>query len=175
MNDEVNAIGREDTLLKKPVGPTVSGIIDCRDQVNPLHGFVIEEGAVPSALAPLFQTMLETLPGRVSPKHLPLKQRLRNLGARMKSALLGAYVAGGSAEKTQVYLIMSHDTNQAVLTLEHYKPMLRWLGVGRSERVKRLNGILAKATEAMGGIYVNNPFFAAFGQQEVRLFTLRIT
>ena len=174
MNEEVNAIGREDTLPNKPVGPTVSGIIDCRDQVNPLHGFVIEEGAVPAALAPLFQTMLETLPGRMSPKHLPLAQRLRNLVARIKSGLLGPYIAGGSTEKTQVYLIMSHDTNQAILTLEHNKPVLRWLGVGRSERVKRLNCILAKATEAMGGTFVNNPFYAALGQQEVRLFTLHM-
>ena len=174
LNEEVNAIGREDTALNKPIGPTVSGIIDCRDQVNPLHGFVIEEGAVPAALAPLLRTMLEALPGSTSPKDVSLAQQLKKIVARIRSGLLGPYAAGGSIEKTQVYLVMSHDTSQAILTLEHNKPVLRWLGVGRSERVKRLNGILAKATESMGGTFVNNPFFAALGEQEVRLFFLHM-
>ena len=133
-----------------------------------MHGFVIEEGAVPVALATLLQTMLESLPGSMSPKDVPLAQRLKKVVARMRSRLLGPYIAGGSVEKTQIYLVMSHDTNQAILTLEHNKPVLRWLGVGRSERVRKLNGILAKATESVGGTFINNPFFAALGQQEVR-------
>jgi hypothetical protein len=73
-------------------------------------------------------------------------------------------------ENTQVYLVMSHDSNQAILSLSDDKPVLRFLGVGRSEHVRYLNGLLAKATNAVGGTLVNNPFFAAFGEQEVCIF-----
>lgn len=45
--------------------------------------------------------------------------------------------------------------------------MLEFLGVGRSDHVKYLNRLLAKATEAVGGTLVQNPFFALMGNQEV--------
>jgi hypothetical protein len=74
----------------------------------------------------------------------------------------------GSLERTQTYLVMSHDSNQAVMRMgENDKPALTFLGVGRSDHVKYLNGILAKATNAVGGTFINSPFFAALGQQEV--------
>lgn len=57
--------------------------------------------------------------------------------------------------------------NQAILTLQDDKPVLEFLGVGRSGHVKKLNELLAKATEAVGGTLVQNPFFALMGQQQV--------
>jgi hypothetical protein len=72
-----------------------------------------------------------------------------------------------SIERTQVYLIMSHDSNQAILTLKDDKPVLEFVGVGKSEHVKYLNGILRDATEAVGGTFVQSPFYAALGQQEI--------
>jgi hypothetical protein len=45
--------------------------------------------------------------------------------------------------------------------------MLEFMGVGRSDHVKKLNRILARATEAVGGTLVQNPFFALMGQQQV--------
>ena len=62
---------------------------------------------------------------------------------------------------------MSHDSNQATLTLKDDKPVLEFLGVGRSEHVKELNSMLKNATEAVGGIFVQSPFYAALGQQEI--------
>jgi hypothetical protein len=55
--------------------------------------------------------------------------------------------------------------NQAVLSLKDDKPVLEFLGVARSNHVKYLNGLLAKATEEVGGTLVQNPFFAIMGQQ----------
>lgn len=66
-----------------------------------------------------------------------------------------------------IYLIMSHDCNQAVLTLNDDKPSLRFLGVGRSKQVEYLNNVLAQATSAVGGTFVNSPFYALLGQQEI--------
>jgi hypothetical protein len=62
---------------------------------------------------------------------------------------------------------MSHDSNQAILTLKNDKPVLEFVGVGRSEHVQYLNGILKDATEAVGGTFVQSPFYAALGQQEI--------
>lgn len=54
-----------------------------------------------------------------------------------------------------------------MLTLNGDKPELEFLGVGRSDHVKKLNDILARATRAVGGTLVQNPFFALMGEQEV--------
>lgn len=54
-----------------------------------------------------------------------------------------------------------------MLTLENDKPCLEFLGVGRSDHVKRLNDVLARATKAVGGTLVQSPFFALMGEQEV--------
>lgn len=65
-------------------------------------------------------------------------------------------------------MILTHNTgNQAVLTLKDDKPVLEFLGVGRSAHVKHLNEVLAKATQAVGGTLVQNPFYALMGEQQV--------
>jgi len=42
---------------------------------------------------------------------------------------------------------------------------LEFSGVARSAHVKYLNKLLAKATEAVGGRLVHNPWYALMGQQ----------
>lgn len=164
---EVNAIGRAYPSPYNPVGPTITGVIDRRDTDNPLDGFVIQEGAIPKALAPLFQTMLEMMPGNQYPEGYSLMAKVKHVLAQQGSRFLGPYFKKGSIERTQVYLIMSHDSNQAILTLKDDKPVLEFLGVGRSEHVQELNEVLKQATEAVGGIFVNSPFYAALGEQEI--------
>ena len=52
-----------------------------------------------------------------------------------------------------------------MLSLKDDKPVLEFLGVARSNHTKYLNGLLAKATQAVGGTLVQNPFLALMGQQ----------
>ncbi|KUI63878.1 Cholesterol oxidase [Cytospora mali] len=163
----VNGVGRPMPSPYNPVGPCITGIIDNREgHDNPLDGYVIEEGSIPKALAPFMQTMLDLMPGSNSSEETLMDQAHAKL-ARWGSRILGPYFKNGAIERTQVYLIMSHDSNQAVLSLKDDKPELEFLGVGRSDHVKKLNNILAKATEAVGGTLVQNPFFALMGQQQV--------
>lgn len=89
-------------------------MIDCRNQRNPLDGFVIEEGTVPQALAPFYEAMLESLPGRIAPMGLNGFEKVQHLLAMLGSKLLGPYFRKGSTEKTQVYLIMSHDSKSPI-------------------------------------------------------------
>ncbi|KAI6085985.1 FAD/NAD(P)-binding domain-containing protein [Hypoxylon rubiginosum] len=165
---EVNAMGKPFPSPYHPIGPCITGIIDNRQgHENPLDGYVIEEGTMPGVLAPFLQAMLEFLPGSVDPADAGLVGNLKSKLARIGSAFLGPYYRKGAIERTQVYLIMSHDSNQAYLTLKDDKPVLEFIGVGRSEHVRQLNGILAKATKAVGGTFVQNPFYALMGQQQV--------
>lgn len=164
---EVNGMGRSYPSPYNPVGPTINGIIDNRKgHENPLDGYVIEEGAVPQALSPFLQAMLDLMPGSKSSEDT-LADRVHASLARWGSRLRGPYYRNGAIERTQVYLIMSHDSNQAMLTLKDDKPVLEFLGVGRSDHVKYLNDLLARATRAVGGTLVQNPFFALMGQQQV--------
>lgn len=65
--------------------------------------------------------------------------------------------------------------NQAILTLKNDKPILKFLGVGNSEHVQQLNGVLAQATVAVGGTFVGSPFYAALGQQEITVHAMYVT
>jgi len=167
-NYEVNAMARKHPDPTTPVGPTITGVIDCRNKENALDGFVIEEGAVAQALVDALQPLLEAMPHKIFPTDWGLAHRLRHFTSGLRSKVLGPYSRMGSVQRTQIYLIMSHDSNQANLTLnERGKPVIEFLGVGRTEHVAHLNDILAQATNAVGGTFVNNPFFAALGEQEV--------
>jgi len=161
IDEEVNGIGRPNPSPYDPVGPCITSVIDCRQGLdNPLDGFVIEEGSVPQALSRFLQVMLDFMPGSVNPKSDGVLQRTQAALARYGSRLLGPYYKGGAIAKTQVYLIMSHDSNQAMLSLKDDKPVLEFLGVGRSDHVKKMNELLAKATAKVGGTLVQNPFYA---------------
>lgn len=162
----MNAIGREVPSPYNPIGPTITSVIDCRDgHENPLDGFVIEEGAIPHALSHLLQAMLDLMPGKKDPKNDTIVEKTQAALARYGSRFLGPYFKNGAVERTQVYLIMSHDSNQAVLRLEDDKPVLEFIGVARSHHVKKLNKLLERATEAVGGTLVQSPFYALLGQQ----------
>ncbi|KAI1438703.1 glucose-methanol-choline oxidoreductase [Xylaria sp. CBS 124048] len=167
-NHEVNAMGKKFPSPYHPIGPCITGIIDNRKgHENPLDGYVIEEGTIPGALVPFMQALLELMPGRIETTGESLVEHVKENLARVGSLFLGPYLRQGALEKTQVYLIMSHDSNQAYLTLKEDKPVLEFIGVGRSEHVKYLNRVLEKATRAVGGTFVQNPFYSLMGQQQI--------
>ncbi|KAI1816726.1 FAD/NAD(P)-binding domain-containing protein [Poronia punctata] len=165
---EVNAMGRPSPSPYHPVGPCITGIIDNRSgHANPLDGYVIEEGTIPAALVPFLLALFESLPGSMKPEGESLVEQVKAKLATAGSLFLGPYFRKGAIERTQVYLIMSHDSNQAYLTLKDDKPVLEFTGVGRSHRVKQLNRVLEKATRAVGGTFVQNPFYAIMGKQQI--------
>ncbi|GME43003.1 glucose-methanol-choline oxidoreductase [Neofusicoccum parvum] len=165
----VNGVGRAKPSTESPTGPAIAGVIDNRNSKashNVLDDYVIQEGSIPEALAPLIQSMLEMLPGKRNPDTFTAKDQLRQLLSSTETRFLGPYSKGGSINRTQTYLIMSHDSNEAFVSLEDDKLHLQFKGVGRTEHVQKLNTILAKATSAIGGTLINCPFYAAFNQQE---------
>ncbi|RAL05213.1 FAD/NAD(P)-binding domain-containing protein [Aspergillus ibericus CBS 121593] len=163
---QANCIARPEPTPDRPVGPCITSVLDLRDQKNPLDGFVVEDCAVPYALAPLMFGMMEYLPDMRRPKYNPV-ETITKLVARMKGKLLGPYFSEGSVQKTAVYLIMSHDSSQGRLILQDDKPMLTYSGVGRSKSVSRIHDILEKMTAAVGGNFIANPVWSTLGRQEI--------
>jgi hypothetical protein len=144
----VNGVGSENPDPIHPPGPTITGIIDNRNPEtakNVLDGYVIEEGVIPGALAPFVQTIFEAMPGKVYPT-INLARLSRGLWSRLQSRVLGPYTAGGSVDRTQTYLLMSHDSNEGILALQGNKPLLQFVGVGRTERVTKLRDVMTKIT-----------------------------
>lgn len=119
------------------------------------------------ALAPLFQTMLELTPNAIKPQGETPYEKAQHFIAQLGSRLLGPYFKNGAVERTMIYLIMSHDSNQAILSLKDDKPQLEFIGVGRSQRVHQLDSILQHATKAVGGTFILSPFYAVLGRQEI--------
>ncbi|KAK7513213.1 hypothetical protein IWZ03DRAFT_395927 [Phyllosticta citriasiana] len=158
----VNGVGQE-YPENNPPGPTITGIIDNRGpetSLNVLDGYVIEEGCIPDTLATVLRAMLEVLPKKEAPgtSKTPMKS-LRQLFSQTQTKFLGPYFEGSSLNCTQTCLLMSHDSNEAMLSLENDKPYLQLLGVGRTQHAKRLNEVLAKATFAIGGKLVHSPMY----------------
>lgn len=106
---DANCIAQPVTDPQRPVGPCITSVLDMRKQENPLKGFVVEDCAVPYALAPLMYPMLEFLPDPNRPDYGAAEAAAKK-AARMASRLFGAQNVKGSVAKTAVYLIMSHDS-----------------------------------------------------------------
>ncbi|KAH8683558.1 hypothetical protein BGZ61DRAFT_358000 [Ilyonectria robusta] len=164
---EANALGSPYPPPDNPTGPCITGVIDLRDTQNPLEGFVIEDASVPWAIAPFMFTAWEHLPGQIRGTSAGIYDTLVKTAARLGSKFLGPLYRGGSVQKTAVYLIMSHDSNQGSLTLKKDKPILRYSGVGRSDSVNRIHKYLQRATDSVGGTWIPNPAYSLLGQQEI--------
>ncbi|KAF1960770.1 FAD/NAD(P)-binding domain-containing protein [Byssothecium circinans] len=170
----INGIGTETPNPKNPPGPTITGVIDARNpktSPNVLDGYVIEEGAIPAALAPLLQGLFEAMPGKVFP---PPGQynALRHFLSRTKSRVFGPYAKGGSVNRTQTYLVMSYDSNEAILSLTGDKPYLQFVGVGTTERVTKIRDALATASGKIGGTLIDAPFYADRDKEQITVHPL---
>jgi hypothetical protein len=87
-------------------------VIDCWNQFNPLDGFITEEGSIPEALSRAYQTVLEKMPTSIPRIGLPLYQKVGKFLASLGSKVFGPYFRHRSIQKTQVYLVMSHDSKR---------------------------------------------------------------
>jgi len=148
--------GPRDPKKMKPVGPTITGIIDLRDEVEVDHGIVIEEGAVPGSLAkglPVGLSKAARLVGKDTDRGF--RDKLAETARRWISLIRGAY--HGAVLNSQLYLVMSHDDSGGRLKLKDDRIRITWPDIGRQAFVGQVNLNLEKATRALGGTFVENP------------------
>jgi cholesterol oxidase len=138
----VNAIGvgHPPRIAGLDVGACVSGQIEIVDEGDLAGSLTIQEGVLPSALAPLLPVLF--IPNG------------RLLGA-LQSLVSGVYK--GPFASLQTFFAVSHDSASGQLVLEDDRVVLTWPGAQDEPVYKRLDEALANLVQAAGGSYVKNP------------------
>jgi cholesterol oxidase len=126
--------------LETPVGACVSGQIEFRDGADFASEVTVQEGVLPSSLAPILPVMF--LPNG------------RLLGA-VQSLVSGVYK--GPLARLQTFFAVSHDSAGGRLLLDGDRVRLAWPGAKDEPVYRRLDELLAKLVGAIGGRYVKNP------------------
>lgn len=138
----INAVGvgHPPKAQVDPVGTSCSGYLQVRSPEDVSLEVNVQEGAMPSALAPSLPVMF--LPNG------------RLLGA-LQSLVSGVYK--GPFAHLQTFFAVSHDTASGRLALDKGELRLAWPGARDEPVFKRLDEILGKLVEAAGGSYIRNP------------------
>ena len=144
------------------VGACITGIIDLRNQGDLRQGMVIEEGSIPGAIGSVIPAVLAGAAalagqGLDSSAAGQIAAALREA----ESLVLGPH--SGAARRTQIYLVMTHDSGTGKLSLTPRDGDLRlainWPGVGDEPIFRTVNDNLKRATQPLGGTFVENPLW----------------
>jgi cholesterol oxidase len=132
------------------VGPAITGLIDMRDSGTE-DSLIIEDGAVPGALAAVLPLALNVASDGIPEKNT---KRLRELA----SIPFGSH--RGPVGRTLTYLVMSTDDADGRMVLENDQVHVEWPECGQQPAFVRDNGILATATRALHGTQTPDPLWA---------------
>jgi cholesterol oxidase len=138
------------------VGPCSTAMIDGRGQTDPELGAIMEDGAIPGAMATLLPAILAAgaeLTGVAT--DAGLRDRIEELARVVKSKLLGVY--SGATRNTLFMLVVGHDDAAGQIVLEDDRARIHWPGVGQQPHFARASEMMRRATEALGGTYIPNP------------------
>ncbi len=133
-------IGHPAKIEGREVGAAVSGQIEYRDQGELARELTVQEGVLPSAIAP-------ALPLLFIPNG-------RLLGA-LQSLIKGVY--NGPFAHLQTFFAVSHDSASGAFHLESDRLSLRWPGAKDEPTYQRLDTKLTALVTQSGGTYVKNP------------------
>lgn len=141
--------------MKFPPGPTITSVVDSRSSSqsqNPLAGFVIEDGGIPAGVSPLIQIMLilQNTGKQALFSVRDMRLLLQSLFATLKSLIFGPHAQGTVSQRISTYFVMSHDSNEASLTMTGGKPLYRAPAEGRSEHFVVMKAILNKFVKPSG-------------------------
>ncbi len=159
VNINMVGFGNRQPGSMEPVGPTITSVIDLREQPDLEQGMVIEEGGVAGAMATFVPSALSVaaqIVGKDTDSGLAdlIKEKTRELD----SLIRGPY--HGAIKNTQVYLVMTHDDSGGRLTLENEQLRIAWPGAGKKPFVNDVNNKLLQATRPLGGTFVENPMWS---------------
>jgi cholesterol oxidase len=133
-------IGHPARIEGHTVGAAVSGQLELVDPDDVNRSMTIQEGAMPSALAPMLPVMF--VPNG------------RLLGA-LQSLVSGVYK--GPLASLQTFFAVSHDSASGRFSLDGERLSLAWPGAKDEAVYQRLDETLGKIVGAVGGSYVKNP------------------
>ena len=142
-------VGHPAKLELEPVGACVSAYIELHDKDDVDKSMNVQEGVMPSALAPMLPAMF--LPNG------------RLLGA-LKSLIAGVYK--GPFRHLQTYFAVSHDSASGVFSLHKDRLSLSWPNAKDEPVYARLDKTLGDLARSIGASYIKNPLAGTvMGQQ----------
>ncbi|KAB2913690.1 MAG: GMC family oxidoreductase [Hyphomicrobiaceae bacterium] len=147
----VNAIGvgYPPKVAGLEVGACVSGQIEIVDEDDLANSLTVQEGVMPSALAPMLPVLF--IPNG------------RLLGA-LQSLIAGVYK--GPFAGLQTFFAVSHDSASGRFVLEDDRLLLSWPTAKDEPVYRRLDAALEALVKRSGGSYVKNPLAGTMmGQQ----------
>jgi cholesterol oxidase len=151
---------------KEPVGPTITGIIDLRNQPILDEGMVIEDGAVPSGLGRMigpFYSASATVLGKDTDRGV--RDEVAEGARALQSLVRGPY--HGAVHNTQTYLVMTHDDGNGRIELDGDHITVHWPGVGTQPIFQSVSQRLHEATVPQGGTFLKNPMWSKLSKQDL--------
>jgi cholesterol oxidase len=146
--ERVNGIGvgYPPKFVGDAIGACVTGEIELNDGIDLDRSMFIQEGVLPSALAPLLPVFFIS-GGRL-------------LGAA-QSLIKGVY--HGPLQSLYTFFVVSHDEAKGCIRLENGKAQIDWPHVADQPVYARVDAALTKAAESAGARYIKSPLAATMG------------
>lgn len=140
--NRVNAVGvgEPPKFTGDPVGASVAGQIELPDETDLNASMIIQEGTMPSSVAPLLPVFF-VAGGRL-------------LGAA-QSLLKGVYQ--GPLSRLRSFFVVSHDDARGRLVLRDGALRVEWPDVARQKVYARVDEALTKIANEAGARYIKNP------------------
>jgi len=154
---EVRGIGWGAHRNLAPVGPCITSIIDMREQPDLEDGLIIEEGSLPGLMSPLLASVFAAAAHVAGGPKATVTDRAGKELRTIESLVGGARV--GAVDRSQTFLIMSHDGSDGRMHLEDDRLRITWPGVGERKSILRDSEQLQAASDALGGLYIKNPLW----------------
>jgi cholesterol oxidase len=144
-SERVNGVGvgHPPKFVGDAVGACVAGQIELPDRADLGLSMILQEGVLPSALAPLLPVFFIS-GGRL-------------LGAA-QSLIKGVYQ--GPLSHLHTYFVVSHDDAQGRIGLDNGTAQVHWPGVADQPVYGRVDAALTKAAQAVGARYIKSPLSA---------------
>ncbi|MGZ3836291.1 MAG: GMC oxidoreductase, partial [Mucilaginibacter sp.] len=138
-----------------PVGPCITSIIDMRNQPVLDDGMTFEEGSIPGPIVSAMNLSLMSLSATIGhDTGAGFTHWVKECGEEANSLMRGPY--HGATNRTQTYLIMTHDDGKGKMGLNNGNLAINWPGVGKEEIFNKVKQAMTDATAALGGTFIRD-------------------
>jgi cholesterol oxidase len=139
----------------EPVGPCITTIIDMRNKPVLDDGMTFEEGSIPAPIVSAMNLSLMSLSTGIGHNtDGTFSNWLRDCGDEVNSFIRGPY--HGATNRTQTYLVMTHDDGSGVMELNNNNFAVSWPGVGKEAIFQKVKTAMTDATAALDGVFIRD-------------------
>jgi cholesterol oxidase len=143
---------------RSPIGPTATAMVDFRDDTGLGGKMLLEEAAVPGALADFLAPMLAAEARlRGTRAHRSLPDAVRREYREIESKVLGPYT--GATRNTSTLILLASDDSAGRMCLSDDRLRIEWPGLGDQPQWTQASQLLQRVSAALGGDYIPNPIW----------------